>query len=412
MVVVVVVGVLGAASALPSRVLTNPEVNPGCDVDCEEPWVVMTAGMTTDSTLFHLWGAKEALSFLVVAATGGLDANITVDWAALRNGSAGSITFPSKPSHVFGFVIPSLILYNDADDAGAFKNQNESARVPVSDFTWSAQTLPESDHEAAVLLQTTHFQGNVLPNDTRLLIQVAAYGEDGRSTVLPHLLRTPDSAQLDLVLDNFNLNISEETQTWKEARWGMDVVVFSSEHNTTEEDAEIKFLTQKSLDDEHTPGVFNLDQISTTGARTGAKGGGYLQWRPVSYLTSDRDINEATTPNINTSLPQLDSLTDPLKASLAYAVLGDNLTLPGGAVTTVISFGQSKDKFYTAENYTTWTVALGEGSPPEETFSTLIVVIICIGVALPTIMLLGGCVALGVRRYRRRSANSLLAHQE
>lgn len=72
--------------------------------------MVVTAGMTADSTLFHLWGAKDALSFLVVAATVGPDANITVDWAALRNGSAGSITFPSKPSHVFGFVIPSVSL--------------------------------------------------------------------------------------------------------------------------------------------------------------------------------------------------------------------------------------------------------------------------------------------------------------
>lgn len=65
-----------------------------------------------------------------------------------------------------------LILYNDVHDAGRFENQNGSVRVPMSDFTWSLHKLPNSSHEVAVQLQTTHYQGNSLPNDTRLLMQV------------------------------------------------------------------------------------------------------------------------------------------------------------------------------------------------------------------------------------------------
>lgn len=78
----------------------------------------------------------------------------------------------------------------------------------------------------------------------------------------------------------------------------------------------------------------------------------------MSYQTSERDINHATTPNINTSLPQLVNLSSPLKASLGYAVLGENLMLPGAAVTTVVSFGQPKDGFYRVDNYITWCVSL------------------------------------------------------
>lgn len=104
-----------------------------------------------------------------------------------------------------------------------------------------------------------------------------------------------------------------------------------------------------------------LDQITTAGARAGDKAGGYLQWRPVSYMSSDRDIGVATTPNLNTSLSHLGNLTDPLKASLAYAVLGEKLNKPGAAVTSVISFGQSRDGFYRSENYTTWYVAFRLG---------------------------------------------------
>lgn len=402
----VAAAIIAVAAALPPRNLTGPDINPGYE-DYKEPWVVVTAGESANNTLHHLWGAKGALSFVVVAGTGG--PNVTVDWEALHNSTPESISFEKEPSHVFGFVIPSLVLYNDVEDDGTFLGQNGSVQVPISNFTWSAEVLQSPSHQVAVMLQTTHYQNVLLPNNTRLSVQVSAYGEDGRSTVLPHLLYTPDSAQLELIFDNFNLNITNETMEWENARWGMDVMVFSSEHKTGEgkqEDFGIKFHTQKSLDDEHTPGVFDLDQMTTAGARAENKTGGYLQWRPVSYLSTKREISSATTPNLNTSFQELSNLTDPLKASLAYAVLGNKLNLTGAAITSFISFGQPKDGFYRSANFTTWTVAMGEGVPPQETFSTVVLVVISLGVVLPGAMFLVGCVVLATRRCRRRSSSA------
>ncbi|KAG0712626.1 Glycosylated lysosomal membrane protein [Chionoecetes opilio] len=510
--------------------LTVPEINPGCE-HCVGPTVVVTAGVAANNTLHHLWGTKGALSFLVVAGTGGPD--VTVDWEALHNNTPGSITFQKDPSHAFGFVIPSLVLYNDLKDNGAFQGQNESLRVPMADFQWSARVLPGSPHQVAVEMETTHFQGMPLPNHTRILMKVSAYGQDGRSTVLPHLLRTPDSAQLDLILDNLNLNLTQETQEWNKKRWGMDVVMFSSENKAKEEDEDdfgIKFHTQKSLDDEHTPGVFNVKEeplyvtrahdtqemreggagLEDTDMRSqeedvmwttnygnqGNYGRNWNRGRRVKGMvdqgnSGDSDMKEyekyketnetesqpqqsqeyeseddddtngedngkevtarvdeperkTTAPKcqrfhshhvvlcsqlltLNVATCDLPTLlaaagvhpsrqhavirltcaflrkTDSLKASLAYAVLGKNLTLPGAAVASVISFGQPKDGFYQSENYTTWTVAMGEGAAPLESFSTLIVVVISLGVVLPAAMLLVGCVVLAVRRYRRHA---------
>lgn len=53
-------------------------------------------------------------------------------------------------------------------------------------------------------------------------------------------------------------------------------------------------------------------------------------------------------------------------------------------------------------------MALGEGLPPKETFSTLILIIITLGVAIPTAMLVSGCVVLGVRHYRRHQPENIL----
>ena len=59
------------------------------------------------------------------------------------------------------------------------------------------------------------------------------------------------------------------------------------------------------------------------------------------------------------------------------------------------------------------TVAIGEGVPPKETFSTLVVVVISLGVVLPAAMFLVGCGVLAVRRWRQHnSSDSILITPE
>ncbi|XP_042243548.1 glycosylated lysosomal membrane protein B-like [Homarus americanus] len=153
--------------------------------------------------------------------------------------------------------------------------------------------------------------------------------------------------------DEILMEVKETTDIsgFKKARWAMDLIIFSSEP-LNEEEKGIEFSTEKSLDDENTPGVFHLDQITTKLART-TKQGGYMQWRPVSYLSSDRDINLSTDPNIDGNFTSLTEISIALEESLAYAVFGDKLESAMTAQTKV-SFGQKKDKFYAANNYTTW----------------------------------------------------------
>lgn len=65
-----------------------------------------------------------------------------------------------------------LVLYNDVEDDGTFLGQNGSVQVPISNFTWSAEVLQSPSHQVAVMLQTTHYQNVLLPNNTRLSVQV------------------------------------------------------------------------------------------------------------------------------------------------------------------------------------------------------------------------------------------------
>ncbi|XP_042863344.1 glycosylated lysosomal membrane protein-like [Penaeus japonicus] len=407
---------LSWVAANPSRNVSSPNVNPGCTKSCSEPWVVHVKADGENDTIHHLWGMHAAPSFLF--ATTDLSAKLKIDWAKLQAEEEKSIQFDSPPSFIFGFAIPNLILFNDLNDKGKLDGIPDEDKhvISMSEFEWKVQkSFNDSMREAAVIFRTSKFRGQPLPSDIHITIQMAAYGVDGRSTVLPHLLRTPDSAQLDIVLDRLFLNLtSTEDLTlerkphyvpmsgFAKPRWAFDVFLFTAE----KADGKTMHISkQKSLDDENTPGVFHLDEITTPLPKAGGQGG-YLQWRPVSYLTSDRDINYSTFPNINETLAPLDNITT-TKSSLAYALLGEDLMTKVTAATT-LAFGQPKDNFYTGNNYTTWTVAMGQGSPPTETFSTMVIVVISLGVGIPVLMFLIGGVVIASRRCRRSSDPLLL----
>lgn len=410
---------VGLAAAEPSRNVSSPEVNQGCTPakECAEPMLMSVIAEGQNDSLYHVWGAHGAPTFLVAKTD--LATSLRVNWTGFLAAEPNSLFFEGGLKHIFGIAIPNLILFNDTDDSGKLDNPDKAQIiVPMTDFTWKYEVgSKNSVREARIVLETITFRGESLPNDTKIHIEVTASGKNGRSSVLPHLIRTPNSAQLDMVLDNlvFDLNSTCDETFKKEdkangvsgfinPRWAMDLIVFSSENITAEDD--IQLSTQKSLDDENTPGVFHLDEITTPLTRM-YNHGGYMQWRPVSYQNSKREISKATTPNVNANFTSLKEISVPLKESLAYAIFGEDLKEM--TATTVISFGQSKDEFYTAHNYTTWTVALGEGYPPKETFSTMVIIVISLGIGIPSLMFIIGGIVIAHRKCHS-SSNILIVN--
>lgn len=193
-------------------------------------------------------------------------------------------------------------------------------------------------------------------------------------------------------------------------RWALDMVVVSSEQKVQGQDQDkkdIQFYESISMDDENSPGVFHvsdsvhcqvdkneilhpsicntasegntavlhiqyiycsylswlslyfqLDEITTRECRDQKGGGGYVQWRPVSYLNNELDINDATEPNLDTLGPLPKPEPQPLRASLAYVVLGEEMFMEMlSLASTTVSFGLPGDGFYTESNFTTWLVS-------------------------------------------------------
>lgn len=82
------------------------------------------------------------------------------------------------------------------------------------------------------------------------------YGISDHDADFPRLLHSENSTQIDLILNNLTMN-----GPFNSPRYAFEVVVISDEH-LPEEDNVIVTST-KSLDDEYTPGIFQIVMVET-----------------------------------------------------------------------------------------------------------------------------------------------------
>lgn len=84
----------------------------------------------------------------------------------------------------------------------------------------------------------------------------------------------------------------------------------------------------------------------------GKESGAYIQWRPVVYTTSTRDMTNST-ESIQYSIQKVSAPTALLNGSLLFNFYGYKL-LEIQTSTTNVSFGTSGDGFYRKTNFAAW----------------------------------------------------------
>lgn len=354
-------------------------LNPGCE-NCDVTLVYIKAVGSHD-TVHQLWDFSRGMPTIIYLITK-LNSTVEVTWDG-KEPSQFKIT--DRPVYSFAATIDKLQEYNDINSTGQIDNKCPQRPVPLRDVVWKRGDTVLTGDEVMVHMRG-YFPDARQKGTVDMKLDLLPYKD--YAVELPHLIHTANSTLIDVSL--VNLTTSRD---YNASRFAIHLTLVSTDAWS---DA-MKYTMRKSLDDEHTPGVFEIFEIKTPRS-VSSDDGGYVQFRPVSYTEPERSVSSSTNAYISnftsTHLPKSSTLR------IFYRDFNrDNLLVQD----TFISFGLPGDGNYKQHNYTSWSFSIGYGVPPVEKFSLFVIIIISIGLGVPVLLALSGITYVLARRCKQRN---------
>ncbi|XP_053695239.1 glycosylated lysosomal membrane protein-like [Sabethes cyaneus] len=377
-------------SATLERKLTAT-LNPGCPADiCSDD---LTEGQVTliyiraegaADTIHYVWDFTGKPTILVALTE--RNASLIINWEDFWQGKPESIGFGNKhPKYVFMTVINRIFQFDDPKDKGIFTSDLPVHVYDPHQFLWNRTLYWFNEKDVIVALNANN----------EFLFKLNAYSSRDHGMDYPHLLHTSNSTQIDIVFNNVSAKFAQP-------RFAIELLFVVSEQAVAGSNFEV--TQRKGLDDEHTPGIFEIIDVLSPGAFKFSTGG-YIEYRPVSYTHPERDVSTST--ETHQSEPKtIESASEELNNTLAYAMYGtalDSRLVQG----MNISFGLSGDGFYSKTNYTTMTFQMGYGTPPVEQLSAFVLIVAGIGIGVPLVLLIFGGLYLCLKKMRTQPATNV-----
>lgn len=302
---------------------------------------------------------------------------VKVKWDDFLNrNSSGSVNVVPEDSVVYSgaLVFNRLWEYDDLNDT-ADPGSDLFPPYELQNMTWSGLNLSTLSALLCGVYRDT--------NGT-ICVQLSVFEDWGRSELWPRLLHNPDSAQLAFWLDGL-------TPRSEHSRFLLELTVVS---RTPLEMVQ----SVRSIDDEFTPSIFTVSQwlSNSSGPSLDPEPGsspGFVQWKPVAYRKPSATL-EVATPVRHQSPQQQDPVSTAGTSKLVFGFYGNDTPTMG----INISFGLSGEPFYSSTNYLSWTLLVGVGEPPLDSFSVLVWSILMVGLGTPLLLLLVGGVWVGIRK--------------
>lgn len=342
-------------------------LNPNCPDDLctiangpahdDQPAIITVVHVRADGpndTIHHIWDFTGRPSVLIARTA--LNATLAIDWPAFMRNESRSVRFEPAPLYSSCLVLTRLLAYNDATDVGhLLDNATEATdqQPPIDafdtrDFRWLRQHFENADELAHVDVVGTNAGSFGANGAVRLTMK--AFGRRQYDLASPHLLHSENGTQVAMMLDQ--LNVTDAKTDGARRRFALEWFHVASEPPGA---GEFSVQHRRVLDDEHTPGVFELRDIVSPGSMLYANGS-YVHFRPVSYTSVVREMGASTA--VHVQRPQNISDAEQRLAdggSMAWSFYGYAL---GGKELLVqaynVSFGAAGDGFYARNNLNTW----------------------------------------------------------
>ncbi|XP_015266287.1 PREDICTED: glycosylated lysosomal membrane protein [Gekko japonicus] len=126
----------------------------------------------------------------------------------------------------------------------------------------------------------------------------------------------------------------------------------------------------------------------------------FFQWKTTAY--SSQRPERADTIHCQYYPLQTTNCTVP-RSSIAHAYFGEELESHHGVAAINISFGSEDSEAYDEKRYLSWSALVGFGEPPKDTFSTLVIAILAVGLGTPVVLLVAGSITALFTQKRRYS---------
>lgn len=338
-----------------------------------------------NDTLHFLFCSQGAPTLLLVH-TNTSSSSVKVNWTEFvsRNVS-GSLKVEPESSVLYSSatVFSRLLEYDDVNNTAE----------PTSDL-FPAYELQSFHWSPLVLSGPSARLCGVAPGDAAfvngsLCLQLSVFGSGGRAESWPRLLHTANSSQVEVWLDGV---LPRATRS----RFLLELQAVGGAYPPS------RVEVHRSIDDEFTPSIFKVTQWLSS-ENGSAEVLGYLQWKPVASRGRDSSVENATP--CHHSAPRPISSEDTARASgLVRAFYAEPEPQTVGLN---LSFGLAGDPFYNSTRFLRWTVLIGSGSPPVESFSPLVLAIMAVGLGTPMILLVLGGAYVCVRKRAAASAAAL-----
>ncbi|KAK9507482.1 hypothetical protein O3M35_007334 [Rhynocoris fuscipes] len=366
--------------------------NPGCTHQCDNSTILVhvTADGIND-TLHHIWDfTSKPTVFLALTPP---NTELTIDWDNfLWNGKPGSVKFSNEVTYSFSVVFDKIIEYNDTNNTAQYNPTNHSKDYVTilhpEVYNWTVKNHIVTDDVITLVVESSNYKSDNISKSGVTRITLNAFGNSEHSSLQPHLLHTNNATQMDIVLDGFNVSYSK-------SRFALGLLILS----TNDRHSNLTQLKRKSLDDEHSPGIFTVGEVLTPFEADTTKSG-YLQWRTVAYTSHSRLMTNSTDV-IETRARHVEYPRRRLNLTVVSSYFGEALNIMP-VHDMFVSFGVKDDGYYSKTGYLSWTVLAGIGRPAEEGFSLLVLLILAIGLGLPALLIIVGTICIITRRIARK----------
>ncbi|XP_054878486.1 glycosylated lysosomal membrane protein [Poeciliopsis prolifica] len=329
-----------------------------------------------NDTLHYLFCSQGAPALLIVH-TNSSSSTVKVNWPEfLARNTSGSLKVEPQSSILYSnaIVFSRLLEYDDENNTAEAKS-NFFPAYELKDFIWTQMNLSDS---------TATLCGSP-PGSSKgsLCLQLSVFGSEGRVDLWPRLLHSANSSQLEVWLNGLPPRSNR-------SRFMLELQAVGGAYPLSRVDV------HRFIDDEYTPSIFQVS-LWVSSPNNGSDVLGFVQWKPVAYRTSHPSLEDAT-PCRNSKPQQQSGNSTSASSALIKAFYSDP-----AAMGMNVSFGIAGEPYYNSTMFLSWTILVGIGSPPIDSFSPLVIGILTAGLGIPIVLLLVGGAFVLIAKKRESS---------